>query len=906
MATSMATSKVLHSAGHSRPQPDADRPILRSKITVPGLPGWAVPRPRIDRLIAEGVKCPLTVLVGPPGSGKSLAMASWAATGQTRCPVAWVAVDEFDNRPRILWSYVAAALRRAGVSVPRMSSAPAQVDTVDHEFLVRLASALAAHDPPVILVLDDLHLLTEDTALQGLTYVLRNAQPGLRLMVASRMDPLLPLHRFRLTGELAEIRAGDLAFSVRESGLLLAQHGITLPPDSLAGLTGRAEGWAAGLRLAAISMAGHPDPEQFVKELVAEDSPIAGYLMEEVLNAQPPQIRDLLLRMSILDSFDADLANELSDENGGNDMPDLVRANAFVQPVGGGWYRYHALFADVLRLKLRHASPGLVPELHQRAASWYRRHGPLTQAVRHAAEAADWQLAARIVVDELAVGQLIESWREHTLADEFARMPYPSTWTTPEPFLIAAALELADDHPSGSWLQAAETALGQLPATEAVPARLAATQIRLAQARRGGDLESAAAAVATAEVLLDAIPADVLAHRPWLRARALSDRGAVELWSGRLAGAAATFRAAIAAVPDSGGAQERASCLGYLALIGALRGHLNRATGMAAQAAGEATGEGDQAPVPIGPASQVALAWAHLERSELRQAHSQLKRAEAALHRYPDKLMGTVASLVAARKALADGHPEGAVEIARQARQGGPLPHWLQRLLALLESRACAAAGDTRSALAAAEQAGPASLGTAVAVANAWLAAGEPQAARDALAGHREGTGAVPDQVRLEAWLAAARLSYGSGDRADGRRSLQRAFRLGEPERLRLPFAIEGAWIRRVLRADPDLAHVYRDLLEPDLVNSAPQPGQQSGPGPAAAAPEPPVIFEQLSGREREVLRRASEMLDTTEIAAALFISVNTVKSHLKSIYRKLAVSHRGEAVRRARQLQLL
>ena len=158
----------------------------------------------------------------------------------------------------------------------------------------------------------------------------------------------------------------------------------------------------------------------------------------------------------------------------------------------------------------------------------------------------------------------------------------------------------------------------------------------------------------------------------------------------------------------------------------------------------------------------------------------------------------------------------------------------------------------------------------------------------------------MPDHVRLEAWLATAQISYGSGDRAEGRRSLQRALRLAEPERLRLPFTLERAWLQRVLRADPDLAHVYRDLLEPDLVGPTREPAPQ--PGARAA----PVMLEPLSSREREVLQYAAEMLDTMEIAAVLFISVNTVKSHLKSIYRKLAVTHRGEAVRRARQLRIL
>jgi LuxR family maltose regulon positive regulatory protein len=607
-----------------------------------------------------------------------------------------------------------------------------------------------------------------------------------------------------------------------------------------------------------------------------------------VLNAHPPRIRDLLLRTSILDSFDADVADELTDGHTGHDLPGLVRANAFVLPAGSGRYRYHSLFAEVLRLKLRHERPSLVPELHRRAAGWYQRNGSLTQAVRHAAAAGDWQLAARIVVGELAVGQLTSARGDDPLAHEFARMPTARTWTRPEPLLVAAALAPADgDH--STWLHAAESMIGDLPVPEAVPARLATAQVRFAVARRTGDLKALAAAAAETGDMLESVPAGARARCPWVDAQALSARGTVELWSGHLDEAAATFEAAVAALPASGGTQERAACLGYLALADALRGRLNR------------VGDGERLSAPISPAAHVALAAVHVERNELHQAHGELKRAEAALRLYPDRMIGTVACAVAARKALGEHHPETAMEIVRKARQCGPLPHWLERRLDILESRACAAAGDATSALDAVGRADPASLEVAVAQAYAWLAGEDPKAAKRSLAGHRDRAEAVADHVRLEAWLAAARISYGNGDRADGRRSLQRALRLGEPERLRLPFVLERTWLRRVLRADPDLAHVYRDLLEPDLVSSAREPAQ--GPG---TRPDVPVMLEPLSSRELEVLRHAAEMLDTTEIAAMLFISVNTVKSHLKSIYRKLAVTHRGEAVRRARQLRIL
>ena len=294
-----------------RPAQPADVPILASKITAPAVPDWAVRRPRVTKLIAEGARwCPLTVLTGPPGAGKTMALALWAAA--ERGAIAWISLDDYDNRPGVFWSYVVAALGRSGVAAPQAVSAAGCGRAADHAFLLRLASALAAQDPPVTLVIDDLHLLTDPAVHSELDFVLRNVGPGLRLVVSSRADPLLPLHRYRLARELAEIRASDLAFTVAEAGLLLAQHGSTLSADSLERLTRRTEGWAAGLRLAAISLGAHPRPGQFVTELITDDSALTGYLVDEVLSAVPPEVRDLLLSTSILERVNAEIASELT------------------------------------------------------------------------------------------------------------------------------------------------------------------------------------------------------------------------------------------------------------------------------------------------------------------------------------------------------------------------------------------------------------------------------------------------------------------------------------------------------------------------------------------------------------------------------------------------------------------
>lgn len=771
-----------------RPAASARDPILSSKITVPGVPDWVVPRPRITQLIARGLgHCPLTVVTGPPGAGKTMALAIWAAAGPG--PVAWISLDEYDNRPGVFWSYAVAALHRAGVTLPGVLPPAGRGRTAEHLFLLRLAEALAAQGPPVTLVLDDVHLLTQPKLLEGLEFVLRNTGPGLRLVICSRMDPLLPLYRYRLAGELAEIRASDLAFTVTETRLLLAQHGSPLSADSLGYLTQRTEGWAAGIRLAALSVRAHPDPDQFVKELTSEDNALTSYLMEEVLGAQPPEVQEILLSTSILDLVSPDCAAELADDSQAAEiLGALAHANAFVWPIGGGWYRYHAMFAEVLRLKLRHRSPGRLPGLHRRAARWYQRNGHLTEAVRHARCAGDWQLAAAMVVGALAVGQLADPGRGQPLAGEFAGMPRPETWDTPEPYLVRAAVALASEGPESAAapLAAAEEILAGQPAGERAAGRLAAALIRLAAARRTGDLGAAAEAADSAGALIHDLPRDVLARHPEVRAQVLSHRGAVELWSGRFDEAARILRSGLGAAGAFGGGYERAGCLGHLALAEALRGRLGRAGELADKAAAALAGCERRPPAQHpDPAALLAIAWVQLERDPRRDATDLLKQLDAALSVSPDKLFGAMACLLAARSGLAAGRAAAASQYLAKARAGWQVPAWLDRRLSLAGSQAAAGGG-----------------------------------------GHQRPAPAQRGHLRL------------------------------------VP------------------------------------------PGPDQA--RAPLLVEPLTEREQEVLRHVSRMLSTAEVANEMYISTNTVKTHLKSIFRKLAAGHRGEAVRRARQLELI
>lgn len=764
---------------------EADEDLLMSKITPPRLPRWLVSRPRIGALISAGTRGPLTVITGPPGSGKTMALASWVAGQRAPGQVAWVSVDRYDNRPGGFWPYVAGSIRRAGVTVPPPSLENTPGDTATHVFLLRLASALAARSTPVVLVLDDIHLLTRRKSLDELSYVLRNAGDGLRVVLASRTEPPLPLHRFRLTGELTEIPPGELAFTVPEAGLVLAQHDIGLSGPALVRLTERTEGWAAGLRLAAVSMRGHRDPDQRAGEFSVQDSGVADYLQDEVLLPRSARDLDMLLKTCVLDRVCDDLVAELTgDRRAGERLPALAAANAFIQPLGHGWYRYHPLFAEVLRGILRQQSgSGDVRDLRRRAARWFQQNGKLGDAVSQAAAAGDWELAARAVVEEQAIEPLMDPRLAEPLADAFQGMPESCAQASPPCLLVRAALAVRDHRTDagGGLVRAVDRALVQLPARQEVLSRLAAAQIRLALARRAGDLHRAEEAAAEGETLLATLPDDWVAEHPKARASTLADRGVVELWRGRFDAAAAALLGG--ACCDAAARADRA---GHRALIEAVRGRPDRAAELASAQLSPVDGQSGRAANTA--AAEVALAWAHLHRGQLDQSRTQLARVQDLLRAAPDKLVAALACLVAARHSLATGQPGPAVQMIERARIGWSPPPWLAHRLMLAESRARAAAAQARA---------------------------------------------------------------------------------------------PGADARPVTATS----------------------------GPAAPVPpahQAPVMVGQLSQREREVLRRAATLLSTAEIAEELYLSANTVKSHLRSSYRKLGASRRGEAIRRAQQLQLL
>src|SRR5499425_1548769 len=348
--------------------------------------GGVVSRPRLfERLGAARV----SVVSAPPGSGKTVLLRSWIGWAGVAGRAAWVPAGRGERDPQQFWLSVLAAVRE-------LTAAP---DLDGWVITERLLTDLAPLDDRVWLVVDDVHELGAD-ALAQLELLILRAPPGLRFVLATRHDVRLGLHRLRLEGELAEVREPDLRFTVAEAAELFAAAGVDLP--EVAPLVARTEGWAAGLRLAALWLAGHPDPGRLAAEFSGTERTVAEYLLAEVLDRQPEEVRRLLLRTSVLERVNGELAGLLTGDSGGEAvLQDLEAANAFVVALDAGrsWFRYHHLFADLLQLELRRTEPDQVAVLHRAAAGWFAGHGYPVEAIRHAQAARDWGLAARVLAD---------------------------------------------------------------------------------------------------------------------------------------------------------------------------------------------------------------------------------------------------------------------------------------------------------------------------------------------------------------------------------------------------------------------------------------------------------------------------------------------------------------------------
>jgi LuxR family transcriptional regulator, maltose regulon positive regulatory protein len=853
----------------------------------------------------------VTIISAPAGSGKTSLLRAWAGgPGQPRrLAVLQVQRDQHDAQQ--FWLALLDAVRHATGAGSGAEPSAATPDFHGQAMAGRVVSELADADGGVTLVVDDLHELNSPEALAQLTRLLTNLPPQVHAILTTRHDVRLGLHQLRLAGELAEIRAADLRFSERETRELLDASGITLSAAGVAVLYQRTEGWAAGLRLAAISLAGHPDPERFVAEFSGSERTVAEYLLAEMLDRQPPGVQDVLLRTSLLDRVNGELADLLTGRPGSERiLLGLEDANAFVESLDPEriWFRYHHLVADFLRLELRRRLPGQVPVLHRRAAEWFIRQGQVAEAVRHMQAAGDWADAARLLADQSF--SLTLDGQAQTM--QALLRAFPPGEDHPELALVRAMGDLARGRldEAAAYLAVAAAHAGTAPPARRRRLGVAVASLQLALARRRGDL---AGVVEQARFLASPVtgPSDEdIALGSDLRAVALMNLGTAEAWSLGLPDAERHLQEGADLAREISRPYLEVGCLAQLGFASIFHGAaMPKIRSFAttqrrcreAIALAERYGWGTE---PVIAPALMTLAGTMVLLGEFDEGERWLRRTRQALQTDtgPDirlLLHQTAGMLHAGRSRLHEALEEfGAAEdLASQLEGSQALASQMTGWLLATQAR-LGMTGEARARLAALddERASSGEIGNARAV--ICLAEGDPAGALGALHDVLDGTAPVLGYVTVvEAHLLAGLAHRELGDLRAANQATERALGLAESDRLVLPFAMTGS--AELLEALPrhETAHaaLLADILDV-LHGSSPAATQQSSSPPA----------EELSPSELRVLRYLPTNLSRPEIAGQLSVSPNTVNAHIRSIYAKLQVRDRSSAVRRARELRLL
>jgi LuxR family maltose regulon positive regulatory protein len=857
----------------------------------------------LERAVARKV----TILSAPAGSGKTSLLRAWAdRTGQPhRLAVVQVQRDQQDAQ--LFWLALLSAVRQASGTAAGRAELPAATPDFNGQAMVdRVLSELADHRGRVVLVIDDLHELASPEALGQLSRLLTSLPPQVHAVLATRRDLRLRLHQLRLAGELAEIRAADLRFSERETRELLEASGIALSEAGTTLLHQRTEGWAAGLRLAAISLGGHPDPERFVAEFSGSDRTVAEYLLTEMLERQPADVQDMLLRTCLLDRVNGDLADLLTGRSGSERiLLDLEDANAFVLSLDPErtWFRYHHLFADLLRLELRRTLPEGVPALHRRAAGWLIQHGQAVDAIRHTQAAGDWLAAARLLADHSF--SLMLDGQTQTIRALLRAFPPGAHADHPELALVRATVDVVQGRldEAAAHLAIAESHVKTAPADRRRHLQVAIASLKLSLARRRGHLESVAGQVEFLAAPVTGPSDEDIALGNDLRAVALYNLGTVETWSPLgFEDAERHLQEGAVLAREIGRPYLEVSCLAQLGFASRIYS-LATARRRCQEAITLADRHGwDTEPI-IAPAL-VTLVGLMTLTGEFDEGERWLRRAGQAVQTDtgPDirQLLHMAAGMLHAGRGR---HREAFEEFTTAERLQSQLAgsHTLASEVtgwALAAQARLGMVSEARAALAglADEQANSGEIRNACAV--ICLADGDPAGALGALAAVLDGTAPVIGDVTVvESHLLGGLAHRELGDQRAANQAAERALALAEPDRLVLPFAITGS--RELLEALPRHGTAHAALLADilDVVHGASLAAKdQSAVRPA----------EELSPTELKVLRYLPTNLSRPEIASELSVSVNTVNTHIRSIYAKLQARDRSSAVQRARELRLL
>jgi LuxR family maltose regulon positive regulatory protein len=903
-------------------------PILATKLYIPPPRPKTVIRPRLIERLNEGLSsgCNLTLISASAGFGKTTLVSEWAAVCER--PVAWLSLDDGDNDPTLFLTYFVAALQTIltnigeGVLGVLQSPQPPPIESI----LIALLNEINTIPDNIVLVLDDYHVIDSKPVDKVLTFLLEHLPPQMHLVISTREDPHLPLARLRARGQLTELRATDLRFTPAESAEFLNQMmGLNLSPENISALETRTEGWIAGLQLAALSMQGREDSVSFIQAFTGSHRFVIDYLAEEVIQRQPEPIRNFLLQTSILDRFCIPLCNAATERQDSKEMLDILeRSNLFLIPLDDKhqWYRYHRLFADVLQTHLIEAQPDHVTALHSRASAWYEQNDLRADAIRHALAAKDFERAATLV--ELAVPEMRKNRQGTTVTELGWLKALPDELVYFRPVLCVdyafalfggGELESVDIRlrDAERWLDTTNATAGMVVVDEEEFRRLPGmiALLRAAQALARGDMPEA---VKNAQRVLDLAPEDnhlMLGGADSVLGLAAWARGDLKAARQMTADGMANVRLAGYISSAIGGSI-------VLADILIAQGRLHEA--MTTYERGLKWAMEPSAPVQRGAADMyVGMSNLHYEHNDLKAASQCLLTSQslgelAGLPQNPYRWCAAMA-----RIRLAQGDLDGALQLIKEAESvydGNFSPN--VRPVATWKVRVWLAQGRLGEALNWAHEQGlfvenelsylhefDHTTLTRVLIARYKMdrVEGDLHEALGLLArllqAAEEGgrNGSVIETLILQ---SLAHEAQGNRPRALG--SLERALALAEPEGYVRTFVDEGEAMRVLIEKQAhNRDHPLSDYVD-KLLGAFPQP---------VTAPKSTIshqgsdTIEPLSERELEVLKLLRSELSGPEIAQQLIVSLNTLRTHTKSIFNKLGVNNRRAAVRRAEELNL-
>jgi LuxR family transcriptional regulator, maltose regulon positive regulatory protein len=864
-----------------------------------------IQRAELVAALDRAAEAKVTLISAPAGSGKTSLLRAWAdGPGRSyRLAVLQVQRDQQDGQQ--FWLAMLAAIRQSSGPPFDGEQLAATPDFNEATIRDRILSELAEHRERTFLLIDDLHELTSADALLQLARLLELVPSHVHAILATRRDLPLRLHKLRLAGDLAEIRAAELRFTPAETREFLAASGIALSETGAEKLHERTEGWAAGLRLAAIALARSDDPERFVTEFSGSSRTVAEYLLAEMLDSQPADVQQLLLRTSLLDRINGELADLLTGRVGSERiLLDLEDANALVVSLDADrtWFRYHHLFADMLRLEARRRLPEDLPVLHRLAATWLREHGEMVDAILHTQAAGDWCEAALLLADHSF--SLTLDGQAQTIQTLLRAFPPGAVTDGPDLPLARATSDVAqgrlDD--AAAHLTVAEAAISMTSPDRKHRLEVATAALRLSLARKRGHLTSVVEQVRFLAAPVSGETDEDIALDSDLRAVALMNLGIVEAWALASRDSERHLREGAALARRIARPYLEVACLAELAFASKIEPPATtRRRCREAIALAEQHGWGTE---PVIAPALVNLAGTFILTGEFAEAERWLQRAARAvetdtgpvirllLHHGTGMLLSgrgrrqaALAAYLAAENLEAE--LEGTHALAAQ------LLGWRLSTQARLGQLANAKAAI---AALAADLAGTAEIANARAAIS--LAEGDPASALAATSEVLSGTAPAIGQLTVtEANLLAARAHRELGDQRAAIAATESALALSEADRLVLPFAMTGSV--ELLEAMPRRETAHAALLH-DIIDIL--------RGNSAARSDESDRFEpgQLSPSELRVLRYLPTNLSRPEIASELSVSVNTVNTHIRNIYAKLHAQDRSSAVQRAREMRLL